>query len=210
MLLQLGRATVEATLSQAHDISLKDSSNSDGSKIWREVFLDQALGKDGQASSLLDVSLRLHLPLAAVGAPVATYFPTLAERLHTRLVISEHAGIANAIGAVVGSVTYTARAMLRPLGICLLPLLGDESLRVHLPTGIHDLTGLETAAAFAEAEIRRLALEGADRAGARDIHVHVERQDHIARGRDGKEVLLDSDIIASAAGRRDWQRNNIQ
>ena len=201
VLLQLGRATVEATLSQAHDISLKPSSHSDGSKIWRELFLDQALGKNGQVSNLLDVSLKLHLPLAAVGAPVATYFPALAERLHTRLVIPEHAGIANAIGAVVGSVTYTARAMLRPLGICLLPLLGDESLRVHLPTGIHDCTGLEAAAAFAEAEIRRLAMEGAERAGASDIHVHVERQDHIARGRDGKEVLLDSDIIASAAGR---------
>ncbi len=145
--------------------------------------------------------MKLHLPLAAVGAPVATYFPALAERLHTRLVIPEHAGIANAIGAVVGSVTYTARAMLRPLGICLLPLLGDESLRVHLPTGIQDCTGLEAAAAFAEAELRRLAIEGAERAGASDIHVHVERQDHIARGRDGREVLLDSDIIVSAAGR---------
>jgi N-methylhydantoinase A/oxoprolinase/acetone carboxylase beta subunit len=201
VLLQLGRATVEASLSQLYDISLKTPSGSDGSRIWRELFLDQALGKEGEASALLDVSLHLRLPLAAVGAPVATYFPGLAERLHSRLVIPEHAGIANAIGAVVGSVTYTARAILRPMDICLLPLQGDEGIRVHLPTGIHDLTGLEEAAAYAEAETRRLALEGAERAGARDIHIHVERQDHIARGRDGKEVLLDSDIVASAAGR---------
>ena len=201
VLLQLGRATVEATLSQAHDISLKESSSKDGSKIYRELFLDQALGKNGPASSLIDVSLRLRLPLAAVGAPVATYFPPLAERLHTRLLIPEHASIANAIGAVVGSVTFTARAMLRPMGICLLPLLGNEGMRVHLPTGIHDMTGLEAAATFAEEQTRRLALEGAEKAGASDIHIHVERQDHIARGRDGKEVLLDSDIIASAAGR---------
>jgi hypothetical protein len=192
---------VEATLSQAHEISLQSTSRSDHSKVWRELFLDQALGKDGQASSLLDVSLSLRLPLAAVGAPVATYFPPLAQRLHTRLLIPEHAGIANAIGAVVGSVTYTARVLLRPLGICLLPLKGDEPFRLHLPTGIHDMAGLEQAAAYAEAQARRLALEGAERAGASDIHIHVERQDHIARGRDGKEVLLDSDIIASAAGR---------
>jgi hypothetical protein len=91
--------------------------------------------------------------------------------------------------------------MLRPMGICLLPLLGNEGMRVHLPTGIHDMTGLEAAATFAEEQTRRLALEGAEKAGASDIHIHVERQDHIARGRDGKEVLLDSDIIASAAGR---------
>ena len=201
VLLQLGRAIVEATLSQAHDISLKLPSATDNSRIWRELFLDQALGKNGPASNLLDVSLILRLPLAAVGAPVATYFPALAERLHTRLSIPEHAGIANAIGAVVGSVTYTARALLRPMGICLLPMQGDEGFRVHLPTGIHDLTGLEEAAAFAEEETRRLALEGAERAGASDIHLHVERQDHIARGRDGKEVLLDSEIIVSAAGR---------
>ena len=201
VLLQLGRATVEATLSQAHDVSLKPPSATDASRIWRELFLDQALRKNGEASSLLDVSLSLRLPLAAVGAPVATYFPSLAERLHTRLLIPEHAGIANAIGAVVGSVTYTARAMLRPLGIYLLPLHGDEGFRVHLPTGIHDLTGLDAAVTFAEGEIRRLALEGAERAGASDIHIQVERQDHIARGRDGNEVLLDCDLTASAAGR---------
>jgi N-methylhydantoinase A/oxoprolinase/acetone carboxylase beta subunit len=201
VLLQLGRATVEAALSQAHDISLNAPGHSDNTKVWRELFLDQALGKAGQASSLLDVSLSLRMPLAAVGAPVATYFPALAQRLHTRLLIPEHAGIANAIGAVVGSVTYTARAMLRPLGICLLPLKGDEPIRIHLPTGIQDMAGLEEAAAYAEEETRRLAIEGAERAGASDIHVHLERQDHIARGRDGKEVLLDSDITVSAAGR---------
>ncbi len=39
-------------LSQAHEITLQSTSHSDHSKVWRELFLDQALGKDGQASSL--------------------------------------------------------------------------------------------------------------------------------------------------------------
>ncbi len=61
------------------------------------------------------MSLTLHRPLVAIGAPVATYYPMVAERLHTRLCIPPHAEIANAIGAVVGSVMQTIRALVKPL-----------------------------------------------------------------------------------------------
>ncbi len=195
LLYQLGEAAVTAALAQQ---GIGELEGDDG---WRRLFLEQALGRDSHPGGLLEARLKLRLPLVAVGAPAATYFPPLAERLQTRLTVPPHAEIANAIGAVVGGVTQQVRALVRPLGIAELPLRADEAFRVHLPSGMLDFIGLETAMAHAESEARRLANELAQRAGAADVHIQVRRADHIARGRDGKEVFLDSELTVVAVGR---------
>ena len=192
---QLGEAVVMAALAQ------QGIPEADQQSWLQQLFLAGALGKESARTGWLEARLKLLRPLVAVGAPAATYFPPLAERLQTRLIVPEHAGVANAIGAVVGSVTQQARALVRPLGVAELPLRADEPFRLHLPDGVVDVIGLEAAIQRAEVEVRRAALELARRAGAGEIQVQVNRKDSIARGRDGKQVFLDSEIIAIAAGR---------
>lgn len=58
-------------------------------------------------STATRVDVGLSLPLVALGASAGTYYPGIAELLGTRLEVPVHAGVANAVGAVVGRVRLT-------------------------------------------------------------------------------------------------------
>lgn len=183
---QSGRALVAAALSESYGLSL------DGHDRLRRLFVDRALADGDDQQSLLDVALSLRRPVVAIGAPVTSYYPDVAQRLHTRLNIPRHAEIANALGAVVGGVMQTAHALIKPLE--------NERLRVHLPTGIHDFAGLEEAAAYAMEEASLLAEAEARRAGATEVQVQARREDHVIRLQN-EDVYFDTEITATAVGR---------
>lgn len=188
--LQLGRAAVDAALGQNGHIDLNQS------VAMRRLFVDRPLaGQDG-GETLVDVALTLRYPLVAIGAPVATYYPTVAERLHTRLYIPRHAEIANAIGAVVGSVMQTVRALIKPLP-------DEAGFRVHLSSGIRDFGKLEAAAAYASSEAGALAEAQARRAGAVDVQLQVRRRDNIYHPANDmqEDIYLETEITATAVGR---------
>jgi len=65
------------------------------------------------------------------------------------------------------------------------------------------LPTLPEALAYAESRGRELALGGALRAGADDIQIHVERQDHSApvSSEWGEEVYLHTEMEITAIGR---------
>jgi len=187
---QLGRAVVSAALVQAHSMDLN------GADPLGHLFVDRAMAGSDGTEALVDVALTLRRPLVAIGAPVSTYYPLVAERLHTRLCIPPHAEVANAIGAVVGSVVQTARALIDPLP-------GDAGFRVHLPGGIRDFDDLEEAAAYATQEMSRLAETHARRAGAADVQVQIRREDHLCRsaGSEVEDIYIDTEVVATAVGR---------
>jgi N-methylhydantoinase A/oxoprolinase/acetone carboxylase beta subunit len=137
--------------------------------------------------------LTLNRPLVAIGAPVATYYPAVAEALHTRLSVPAHAEVANAVGAVVGSVMQSVRALVSPLE-------EDRGFRVHLSEEVRDFTELEEAVQYAEqqsaAQARALAL----RAGAASVQVTVSRRDQIVEV-SGDSLFLGSEVEAIATGR---------
>jgi hypothetical protein len=181
VVLESGRAVVAATLAEAYGVELQNH------ETLRRVFVDRALrpqaGGEGEAESLFSVELSLRKPLVAIGAPVGIYYPGVAESIHARLCIPPHAEVANAVGAVVGSVTQRVHCLV-----------------VHLEEGIRDFENLEQACVFALERARGLALELADRAGASDIQVQVHRDDRRAIA-GGDEFFLESRIEATAIGR---------
>jgi N-methylhydantoinase A/oxoprolinase/acetone carboxylase beta subunit len=188
MTVQTGRAVVSAALAEGYQMSMG------GKDSLGRLLVDQALaGKDIDA--LMEVTLTLRRPLVAIGAPVSTYYPAVAERLHTELFIPDHAGIANAVGAVAGSVMQTVRAFIKPLA--------PERFRVHLPIGIQDFNTLEEALAYAIETARGLADAHARRAGASTVQVRIERKDQIVDAgspHDGG-FFLGTEIKATAIGR---------
>jgi N-methylhydantoinase A/oxoprolinase/acetone carboxylase beta subunit len=184
---QAGRALVATALAETHGVNL------DGQDVWRRLFVDRALIEDGREGSLVDVALTLRRPLVAIGAPVETYYPAVAERLHTRLCIPQHAEIANAVGAVAGGVMQTVNALIKPLD-------DDSGFRVHLPIGIRDFHDLEEAAAYAMEEASLLAQAQAQRAGAVNVQVQTRRDDHIIRLQ-SEDVYFGSEVTATAVGR---------
>jgi N-methylhydantoinase A/oxoprolinase/acetone carboxylase beta subunit len=144
----------------------------------------------------MEVTLTLRWPLVAIGAPVRTYYPAVAERLHTRLFIPDHAEIANAVGAVAGSVMQTVRAFIKPLA--------PERFRVHLPVGIQDFDNIEEAIAYATEAARDLAGAHAQYAGASTVQVQISRKDQIVDSNNGAHdggFFLGTEVKATAIGR---------
>jgi N-methylhydantoinase A/oxoprolinase/acetone carboxylase beta subunit len=153
-------------------------------------LLSRALGnKEG---SDLDCQMTLRQPLVAIGAPVEAYMPRTARQLNTELVIPPHAEVANAVGAVTGSVVQQVCVTIQPLD-------GDE-FRLHLPEGVHDFPSLAEAVRFAEEAMSQRAEAMAREAGAHHIEVRVEREDRTAPVR-GDHLYLGTEMTFTAVGR---------
>jgi N-methylhydantoinase A/oxoprolinase/acetone carboxylase beta subunit len=186
-ILQSGRAIVDAALGSADEVSLGS-----GGPLGQRL-VDRALGPVGGASSLLRMSITLDRPLVAIGAPVGSYYPEVARRLGTRLVIPTHAGVCNAVGAVAGGIVQSVSALITS---------PNEGLfRVHLSIGNADFTELEKAATHALAEACALAARKARAAGASDVELRHRREDKVHRDPSGLQIFIESRIDVTAFGR---------
>ncbi len=157
-------------------------------------LIARALQPSGQEPLQCDLTLRS--AIVALGAPVRTYFPMVANLLHGTLRIPEHTEAANAVGAVAGSVVHRAY-------ILVVPHEEESAFRVHLPDRVQSFASLDEALHYAENEGRSLAYEGALRAGAEEIRVQVARRDQSAPvwGDWGEEVYLGTTLEVSGTGR---------
>jgi len=182
---QAGRALVATALGETDGGAL----DGPGSTGWRLV--ERGLGESTEG--LVAMSVRLGRAVVAIGAPAATYYPEVARRLHTELVLPPHAEVSNAIGAVAGSVVQKV--------VATITAPEEGRFRVHLPNGNRDFAGLEAAAECAVTESRGLALGRAQQAGAADIHVEHVREDNIVRGVGGRDIFIETKVAATATGR---------
>jgi N-methylhydantoinase A/oxoprolinase/acetone carboxylase beta subunit len=185
--------TAEAIAREIVDKLLADEQDG-GDGDGKRALVDRAFG--GRPGSRLACRLALGPELVAIGAPVSTYFPMVAHLLNGRLRLPEHAEVANAIGAVAGSVVQRVHALIVPLG-------DDEGMRVHLPDETHDCPSQNAALEYAGVRLHALAEAGARRAGAEDVRIQLRRTDHrapVAEGW-GQEVMISIDLEAVAIGR---------
>jgi N-methylhydantoinase A/oxoprolinase/acetone carboxylase beta subunit len=156
------------------------------------LLLDRAFA-GGAASHLFGTRLSLTRPVLAIGAPAATYYPAVAERLATPLLLPPHAEVCNAVGAVASGIVQR---------VSLLVTQPEEGrFRAHLPDGIRDFPDLEQAAGVTLAAARDKATAQARTAGAVDIRLECSRADNVVEGPGGLRTFLESVIVATAAGR---------
>jgi len=150
----------------------------------------------GVTDSDLGCRLSLRQPVVAVGAPVRAYLPRTAEHLDTELIIPSHAEVANAVGAVAGSVVQTLQALIRPME-------AESYFRVHISDGVHDFVSLQEAGAYVEKVIPPRVVSMAREAGASHIEVQIEREDRTTplEVEWGQEVYLETVFTIRAVGR---------
>jgi len=134
----------------------------------------------------------LDVPVVGLGASASSYYPAVGDRLHCDMILPEHAGVANAIGAVVGRVT------IRRSGTVTSPAEGRY--RVHLETGPEDFADAEVAMGALQAALETEARREAELAGAQDIHVSAARELKTAQA-EAREVFLEAEITVEASGR---------
>jgi N-methylhydantoinase A/oxoprolinase/acetone carboxylase beta subunit len=157
--------------------------------LARHVLLQRGLkGHRG----LLRIEAALNVPVIGLGASAPAYYPAVGIALGAKMILPEHAGVANAIGAVVGRVT------MRESGTVTSP--SEGRFRVHLESGPQDFTDQASALAQLEGVLREKAVADAQAAGAADIQVSVERDIRTA-GVESREVFIEAVITVEATGR---------
>ena len=157
--------------------------------LARHVLMQRGLGGH---RGLVRLETGLAVPVIGLGASAATYYPAVGKRLGCEMILPEHAGVANAIGAVVGRVT------MREAGTVTSP--SEGKYRVHLLEGPEDFGAEGAALERLEDVLRARAMAAAEAAGAADIQVSVVRNVRSA-GIEGREVFVEAEVTVEASGR---------
>jgi len=153
---------------------------------------------DDDLAGPLNVAVNLDRPLLAIGAPAATYYGGengAAARIKAPLVALPHADVANAVGAVVGSVKGDAQALITE------PESGR--FRVHSDLGIKDFPSFQEADSYAEANVREMSENRAKERGASETDTALTRDDIRVEIVGGGHVFVESKLTATSRGRPD-------
>ena len=141
---------------------------------------------------LLRIDLGIDVPVVGLGASAPSYYPAVGEKLGCPMVLSEHAGVANAIGAVVGRVTFRKSATITS---------PSEGLyRVHYGDHPHDFAESDAALSFIKDALYAAALSDAQDAGAEQIEVTLDQDIKMAEI-ESREVFVEAFVTATAKGR---------
>jgi len=185
---EAARAVLEAAL--AHDPGLESVRGSWG-RLGDALLEELTAGRS--FSQLIDARFALSVPLVAIGAPAAAYYPEVARRLAASLVVPEHAAVCNAIGAVAGVVSERCDVLVNQTAL--------KVFRVHDPAGIRDYPEAAEAIADARRTSSERALKAARRAGAADPHVQTEVIERRALSSTGEDYLAEALVRSTATGR---------
>lgn len=177
----------------------------------RQVLLEAVLAEDGWEGpqdalgrhplllralqgyqGLIALQARVTVPVVGLGASARCYYPAVAQALGAEVTLPDHAGVANAIGAVVGRVTV------RRSGSVMSP--SEGVFRAHLTTGPQDFADAGRALAALRTALEDDALSAARAAGAQDIAV-TARQDIKTAPAEGREIFVEGQITVEASGR---------
>lgn len=143
-------------------------------------------------SGLVRLQIGVDVPVIGLGASAAVYYPPVGARLGTRMVLPQHAGVANAIGAVVG------RVRIRKTATITAPNPGVfRSLGAGAPV---DYSDVDVAISDVIEILRRAAQDDAADAGAVDVHVHPE-VDITTAEVEGQESFIEASVSVEATGR---------
>jgi len=150
-------------------------------------------GNKDDDNALFGINFGKSHPLVAVGAPAATYYPQVAKSLNLDLTLPKYGHVANAVGAVMGSVVQRAEIVITQ------PTQGIY--RIFHGATPFDCTDLDDAFSQAESIVREQALALAISAGAANVDVRIRHNNkHIVSELDG-ELFVEAKISAIATGK---------
>ncbi len=155
-------------------------------------------GRNGSAKDFIRFALQTPAALVGIGAPIHLFLPDVARALHTRCVIPENAGVANALGAVLGNITASCEITVKPQ----YSIDGIEAYVVFGRAGATRVVDQGTATALAIREAESAASEEVRNRGATGgISVESHLVKSAADSASGTEVLIELRAAATAVGR---------
>jgi len=164
-----------------------------GSDPLSVAMINRILDQDKTGGLRLQASL-LH-PVIGIGAPAACFVPDACIRLNAQAVIPPHADVANAVGAIIGSISITHQ----------IRITTDENGLMHLG-GVPDAPvykTIEEATAGADTYLRDFLAKKAARAGCRAPAITITGADATAPSTDGTTIFICRTIEGQATGAPD-------
>lgn len=177
---------------------LLETAFAEDDRVWGEAA-PEALARHplthaglDQHAGVVQTQLSLGVPVIGLGASAGAYYGAVGERLNSRMILPEHAGVANAIGAVVGQVSMTVSGTVSAAGPGVFVL--------HLETGPEKMPDRDRALAAMEAALTAEAEARARAAGVDDMRVSVAR-DIKEVDIEGQPMFIEAEITVTAQGR---------
>ncbi len=162
-----------------------------------DFLLKQILSRED--NSVMNFSVQVKVPIIAVGAPAAAYFPDVARKLNANLHLPPSAEVANAVGTVSGKVVERLLVIIKP---------GENGgFLVHTPDGRKSFIQYEEAVAHGKKKGRELVYQQAVSSGAREIEIFWEQHNKYSNfaGQNSEKVedklFIESRIEFSAVGK---------
>tara|TARA_B100000686_G_scaffold355372_1_gene473832 strand:+ start:11008 stop:13032 length:2025 start_codon:yes stop_codon:yes gene_type:complete len=134
-------------------------------KFIIELISEFVMKKMEDTKNMFSINFSDDLHLVAVGAPSHLYYPNVSNILGITYCPTPHADIANAVGAVVGTIIQKARITISQ------PVTGQY--RVFQKTGPINFSKLNEAINFAKTQAKERAFLQAQESGAIDIEVYT-------------------------------------
>ncbi|MGM0446092.1 MAG: hydantoinase/oxoprolinase family protein [Bacillota bacterium] len=191
---QIGSVITEVLINEeGNEVSLESRDS--------KYFLSKMITKnDHNKKEKITFNLKCNIPLIAVGAPVEAYFPQIAERLNTELILPEYAEVANAVGTVGGKVIEKVVVLVKP---------GQGGgFLVHTPNERKFFKDFKEAQDFGKEIGKEIAVSQAKSSGASNIETHVKKHDKYSdfygegkQTKDEDKLFIESRIEVTAVGK---------
>ena len=145
-----------------------------------------------RASGLVKLEAGLNVDVIGLGASASTYYPAGGKALHCNVILPEHAGVANAIGAVVGRIT------MRRTGTVTSP--SEGVFRVHFKQGPKDFLAEDDALKALENYLILQAETDARDSGSEDIQTRTEYDIRRAWA-EASDAFIEATVSVESSGR---------
>ena len=182
----------EADATQMNDPGMNDPGMNRMAGGTAGVRAEGRAGVRAGEARLVRVGMQLETGLVALGASAATHYPHIADMMGVTVSVPDHADVAGAVGAAVGSVRQ--RVMIS------ITAPADGKFRVHLPEGPIDLEVQESALERARMAAERLAHDRASSAGASSIEVAITEDVRLVQLGPDKQLFIEAFVHATASG----------
>jgi len=192
----LAQMIIDQLTEQTAEALLETAFSEDGFDFGlpAKELAQHVLTKQGMAHhrGLMAIDAGLNLPLIGLGASAHSYYGAVGKRLNTKVIVPDYAGVANAIGAVVGQISMRVSGQITSQG--------EGQFRVHFETGPQDFITQDAAVRALEAHLSAQAMAGARDAGAQGIRVRMDRDIRTAKI-ENRDVFIEAELTAVASGR---------
>jgi N-methylhydantoinase A/oxoprolinase/acetone carboxylase beta subunit len=146
----------------------------------------------GPHQGVVALDLRLAVPVIGLGASAPSYYGAVGEALRCPMILPEHAGVANAIGAVAGQISQ------RATGLVTSPAEGR--FVAHLEAGPQVFASAEAALDALAATLTAEAEARARAAGAVDLRLTQDRAVQEVEI-EGRRMFIEARVTVTATGR---------